>query len=204
MRICSAIRKYALPGRKVDIGWGSKGVVNRIYSLDGEYTYRPVDNIGRKQGTLMAREFRYNFIRRVVNRIFIWLLRLGIAPGRYYLLTVAGRKSGRLHSVPVVQVEKGNDRWLVAPYGDVDWVKNARASGIVHLSRGADRNDYQIRELLPESAAPILKTYVNENPITRDFFDARPDSPVSAFLADAKRKFVFDLIQVKADERTTT
>lgn len=152
----------------------------------------------------MAREFRYNFIRRVVNRIFIWLLRLGIAPRRYYLLTVAGRKTGRLHTVPVVLVEEGNNRWLVAPYGEVDWVKNARATGMVHLSRGADRNDYQIRELPAESAAPILKTYINENQITRDYFDAHPDSPESAFLAEAKQKFVFKLIEVKVGERTTT
>ncbi len=151
----------------------------------------------------MAREFRYNLIRRIVNRIFIWLLRIGIAPKRYYLLTVAGRKTGRLHSVPVVLVEEGNNRWLVAPYGEVDWVKNARASGMVHLSKGDDRIDYQIHELPPESAAPILKIYVNENPVTRAYFTAQPDSPVSEFLAEAKRKLVFKLIKVKTDERTT-
>lgn len=152
----------------------------------------------------MAREFRYNLIRRIVNWIFIWLLRLEIAPRRYYLLTVVGRKTGRLHSVPVVLVEKGNDRWLVAPYGEVDWVKNARASGIVHISRGKNQSDFGIQELPLESAAPILKTYVNENPITRVYFDARPDSPMSEFLADAKRKSVFKLIEVEADERATT
>jgi hypothetical protein len=37
--------------------------------------------------------------------------------------------------VPVVLVEEKKKRWLVAPYGEVDWVKNARASGFVNLTK---------------------------------------------------------------------
>jgi deazaflavin-dependent oxidoreductase (nitroreductase family) len=150
----------------------------------------------------MAREFEYNFIRRIVNKIFIWLLRSGLARGNYYLLTVAGRKTGRLYSVPVALVEDEEQRWLVAPYGEVDWVKNARVSGVVTISRGKDRNQYKLRELSPESAAPILKRYVVENPITRPYFDAQPDSPVSAFLEEVKSKLVFELIKESKNGRT--
>ena len=79
----------------------------------------------------MMRPFQYSFDRRIVNRIITWQLKLGIAPSIYYLLTVAGRKTGNPHSVPVVLVEEKENRWLVAPYGEVDWVKNARVSGMV-------------------------------------------------------------------------
>jgi hypothetical protein len=49
--------------------------------------------------------------------------------------TVEGRTSGRHFSTPVTLVVDGEERWLVAPYGERNWVKNARAAGSVELSR---------------------------------------------------------------------
>lgn len=45
------------------------------------------------------------------------------------ILTVCGRRSGRRYSTPVQLVLGGGERWLVAPYGEREWVKNARAAG---------------------------------------------------------------------------
>lgn len=143
----------------------------------------------------MARPFIYSLDRRIVNRFIIWLLKLGIAPSIYYLLTVTGRISGNPHSVPVVLVEEGKKRWLVAPYGVVDWVKNARVSGMVKLSRGKLSEEMTIRELPPDESAPVLKKYLEKNPITKTYFDAREDSSLDEFVEDARSRPVFELIK---------
>ena len=48
------------------------------------------------------------------------LVRAGLVP-RAYLLITQGRKTGRARINPVVPVEHGGRRWLVAPYGPVSW-----------------------------------------------------------------------------------
>ncbi len=141
----------------------------------------------------MAREFRFSLERRVTNRVLVWLLKREWAPSSYYLLTVRGRKSGKPHSVPVVLVEGKDQRWLVAPYGEVDWVKNARASMLVTLSRGDQREDFTLCELSVEEAAPVLKKYLTAYPITRPYFNSREDSPMAAFQEEARTKPVFEL-----------
>jgi deazaflavin-dependent oxidoreductase (nitroreductase family) len=104
----------------------------------------------------MARTYRLSAADRLNNWLFKGLLRLGIAPKGTYLLTVRGRRSGRLYSTPVVLVGQGNQRWLVAPYGEVNWVRNARAAGRVTLSRGRRSETVKVIELGPDESAPVL------------------------------------------------
>ena len=139
----------------------------------------------------MAAEYRLSVWRRILNQLVSALLRLGLGPRRTYLLTVRGRRSARLYSTPVTLVEEGEKRWLVAPYGEVGWVRNARAAGEVTLSRGRGSETVSIVELGPQESAPVLKRYVTEVPITRPFFDVRPESPVENFEAEARRHPVF-------------
>jgi deazaflavin-dependent oxidoreductase (nitroreductase family) len=141
----------------------------------------------------MAQTYRLSPGRRAVNRVVRLLIRLGLMPGPTYLLTVPGRRTGRPLSTPVTLVEDAGARWLVAPYGDVGWVRNARAAGQVTLSRGGRAEILAIRELSAAEAAPLLQRYVTRVPITRPFFDAKPDSPLAAFEAEAPRHPVFQL-----------
>jgi deazaflavin-dependent oxidoreductase (nitroreductase family) len=141
----------------------------------------------------MASTYRLSPGRRAANRLVRLLLRLGLMPGPTYLLTVPGRRTGRPLSTPVTLVEEGAERWLVAPYGDVAWVRNVRAAGQVTLSRGRRVESVSIRELSPADAAPVLQRYVSRVPITRPYFDASPDSPLAAFEAEAPRHPVFAL-----------
>jgi deazaflavin-dependent oxidoreductase (nitroreductase family) len=141
----------------------------------------------------MASTYRLTPSRRAANRLVRFLLRLGLMPGPTYMLTVPGRRSGRPLSTPVTLVEDGNNRWLVAPYGDVAWVRNARAAGRITLSRGRHSESLVIRELDPAEAAPVLQRYITRVPITRPYFDAKPDSPLAAFIAEAPRHPVFQL-----------
>jgi deazaflavin-dependent oxidoreductase (nitroreductase family) len=139
----------------------------------------------------MAREFRYTLFRRFVDRIMCGLLRAGFAPHSYFLLTVPGRKTGRVYSTPVALVIEGDQRWLVAPYGPVNWVLNARAAGQVTLSKGKRSEVVKLVELGPEESAPVLKKYIALYPVTQPYFDVKPDSPLEAFVRFASSHPVF-------------
>jgi deazaflavin-dependent oxidoreductase (nitroreductase family) len=141
----------------------------------------------------MAATYRLSPARRAANRLVRLLLALGLMPGPTYLLTVPGRRTGRPLSTPVTLVEEGGDRWLVAPYGEVAWVRNVRAAGRITLTRGRHAETVPIRELGAADAAPVLQRYVTRVPITRPYFDATLDSPPAAFIAEAPRHPVFHL-----------
>ena len=143
----------------------------------------------------MAKQYRLGPMRRFVNAVLGSLLRLGVGPPRTYLLTVAGRTTGRLHTTPVTLVEDAGGRWLVAPYGDVAWVRNARVAGRVSLRRGRRSEPLRVEELAAPEAAPILRRYVREVPITRPYFDVRPDDALERFVAEAPRHPVFRLLR---------
>ena len=142
----------------------------------------------------MAKKYRLGIWRRSANVLVRCLLRVGLGPRHTYLLSVRGRRTGRLHSTPVTLVEEENQRWLVAPYGEVGWVRNARAVGQVTLSRGGRIERAAIFEVQPAEAAPVLRRYVMQVPITRPYFDVRPDSSLEAFLAEALRHPVFRIV----------
>jgi deazaflavin-dependent oxidoreductase (nitroreductase family) len=132
-------------------------------------------------------------VRRLVNTLETARIRLGIAPRHRYLLTVAGRSTGIPHTTPVGLVEHGSERWLVAPYGEVSWVRNARAAGRVWLERGRRREQFAIGAASPAEAGPVLREYLRLEPITGPFFDAAPEAPVSAFIAESPGHPVFRL-----------
>jgi deazaflavin-dependent oxidoreductase (nitroreductase family) len=145
---------------------------------------------------MMVATYRLSGWRRLLNALVRTLLRVGLGPRHTYLLTVRGRRSGTPYSTPVMLVEEGVHRWLVAPYGEVSWVRNARAAGQVMLSRGRRSETVTVVELEPAEAAPVLKQYITDVPITRPFFDATPDSPLEAFVAEAPRHPVFRIQSV--------
>ena len=98
-------------------------------------------------------------------------------------------------STPVSLVEEGGTRWLVAPVAGRSWVLNTRAAGWVELRRGRRRERRAVVELSHEEAVPVLRRYVESRAgrLTQPFFDARPDSPDEAWLAEADRHAVFRL-----------
>ena len=141
----------------------------------------------------MAKTYQLTPARRLVNCMMDRMLKWNIAPAHTYILTVPGRKSGKLYSTPVTLVEERDDRWLVAPYGAVSWVLNARAAGEVTLARGSKTEVFGIEEVGPETAATVLKTYIQQQSIVRPYFDCEPDSPLENFVAEAPKHPVFRL-----------
>jgi deazaflavin-dependent oxidoreductase (nitroreductase family) len=140
----------------------------------------------------MAARYRLSPWRRALNLVVRPLAWAGLVP-RTYVLTVAGRRTGRRYSVPVQLVEQGGARFLVAPYGEREWVKNARAAGEVDLTRARRRERLHVVELSAEEAAPVLAIYWKRVRVTRPFFAARPDAPRERWVAEAARHPVFRL-----------
>jgi deazaflavin-dependent oxidoreductase (nitroreductase family) len=146
-----------------------------------------------------VRQFRPSRGRRVGDAIISVFIRLGVVPSTY-LLTTRGRKTGRLRTTPATVVEHDGRRWLVAPYGPVSWVHNARADAKVTLRRRFDTRAYTVREVVsPEEAGPVLKRYVRVATATRPYFQATKDAPVQDFIAEAERHPVFELTPVTGD-----
>lgn len=135
--------------------------------------------------------YRRSYWRRALNALVRPLARLGLTGPRTHLLTVPGRKSGRLWSTPVSIVAKDSERWLVAPYGDRNWVKNARAAGWVELRRGRRRERLSVEELSPGAAVPVLREYYRQGRVTRPLFDVSLSSSAEAWLAEAPAHPVF-------------
>ncbi len=99
---------------------------------------------------------------RLFNRIFGFLVGLGLGFSYNYLLQVRGRKSGKLYSTPVNLVEVNGKRFLVAPRGRTQWVRNAEASGEVSLKKGRASQKFRLRSV-PDTEKPgILKAYLDK------------------------------------------
>jgi deazaflavin-dependent oxidoreductase (nitroreductase family) len=139
----------------------------------------------------MAKQYQVNRRVRFINWMMTRMVRWNIAPPRTYLMTVRGRKTGKPYTMPVTLVERTGKRWLVSPYGESNWVKNARAVGEVSLFRGGKTETLKLQELPPKESAPILKEYITKEGIVRPYFDAQPDSPLADFEAEADRHPVF-------------
>jgi deazaflavin-dependent oxidoreductase (nitroreductase family) len=133
--------------------------------------------------------------QRVGNAVMSGLTRWGLVPHTYVMTTI-GRRTGLPHNSPVTLVEDGQKRWLVAPYGPVSWVLNARAAGQITLSRRGKTQKYAIRELSADDAGPVLKSYLAIATATKSYFEATKDSPVADFIAEADRHPVFALVAV--------
>jgi deazaflavin-dependent oxidoreductase (nitroreductase family) len=138
--------------------------------------------------------FRQTRLRRLGNTLITPLARLGLAGKRTHILTVPGRRSGRRYSTPVQLVIGDGRRWLVAPYGEREWVKNARTAGEVELTRAGRTTRHRIEELGPEEAAPVLREYLRTTPIVKPYFDAAPEAPVEAFVAEGESHPVFRVL----------
>ncbi len=91
-------------------------------------------------------------------------------------------------------VREGEERWLVAPYGDRNWVKNARAAGWVELRRGRRRDRRYVEELPAAEAVPVLRRYYELGRVTRPFFGVDLASSDEEWLAEAPRHPVFRLV----------
>jgi deazaflavin-dependent oxidoreductase (nitroreductase family) len=145
----------------------------------------------------MARAYRMSTFTRLGNTMSAAMIRLGIGPSGMQLLTVRGRVTGLPRTTPVYIIEHEGRRWLTAPYGEVAWVRNARAAGEVELRRARVVRRFQAREATVQEAAPVLRGYLRRlRLVVGPYFDATGSSPDRAFAAEAARHPVFLLTEI--------
>jgi deazaflavin-dependent oxidoreductase (nitroreductase family) len=101
---------------------------------------------------------------RAFNSIVQRLARAGIPLGPNALLTVRGRKSGEPRTTPVAVVAVGGRRWVQSPFGEVNWVRNLRATGEGTLTHGKRQEAVRAVELRGDEAvrfyAEVLGPYI--------------------------------------------
>jgi deazaflavin-dependent oxidoreductase (nitroreductase family) len=152
----------------------------------------------------MAKTYQVPSFVRLGNYVTTTLLRAGLKPGNMALLTVRGRKSGLPRTTPVSVIERDRQRWLIAAFGEVDWVRNLRAAGEASLKRGRHPEYIFVKELSAEEAAPILKESLAGAPgFLLKNFEVTPESSLEEFAREEQHHPVF-LIQSTTDRQTMT
>ena len=96
----------------------------------------------------------------VFNEVVAKLTKLGVSVWGSRVLTVVGRKSGEPRSVPVNLLTVDGVRYLVAPRGETQWVRNLRAAGQGTLRVGRRVETFAFRELGHDEKPGILRAYL--------------------------------------------
>jgi len=96
----------------------------------------------------------------VFNLVPALLARLGVSVYGSRLLAVRGRRTGAWQTVPVNILEHGGQRYLVAPRGETQWVRNLRAAGGGELRLGSRRDAFRAQEVPDAEKPPLLRTYL--------------------------------------------
>ena len=144
----------------------------------------------------MNANFRRSISRRLIDALSTAGINRGMGPSQRYLLTVVGRKTNTPRTTPVSIVVDGSIRYLVGPYGEVGWVRNARAAGVVTLTRGGLSQRFSVVPVHDAEAAPILRLYLKLEPITRPYFAVSADAPEEEFAAAVATHPVFKLTPI--------
>jgi deazaflavin-dependent oxidoreductase (nitroreductase family) len=99
---------------------------------------------------------------RVFNRIVARLTKLGISLMGSRVLSVRGRKSGEWRSTPVNLLVLDGQRYLVAPRGHTQWVRNLRATKEARLQLGRTVETFRAEELADADKLPALRRYLTK------------------------------------------
>jgi deazaflavin-dependent nitroreductase family protein len=100
------------------------------------------------------------FTRHVVNRTMALLTRLGLSVRGSRVLAVRGRKSGEWRTTPVNLLDYEGGRYLVAPRGETQWVRNLRVAGTGELRLGWTATEFTATELADEDKPALLRAYL--------------------------------------------
>src|SRR5215469_1466363 len=103
----------------------------------------------RMENTALAPSGRVPQRVRFFSPILKFLLVAGIPMGPNGLVTIRGRKSGLPRTTPLAVVEVGGRRWVWAPWGEVQWVRNLRVAGHATIAARGHSEEVNATELDP-------------------------------------------------------
>jgi deazaflavin-dependent oxidoreductase (nitroreductase family) len=132
------------------------------------------------------------FTRTIMNRGVIAATRAGLSVWGSRILQVRGRNTGQLRENPVNVLSYREQRYLVAPRGQTEWVRNLRAAGEGSLRLGKRVERVRAIELRDSEKPEILRAYlrrwkmevgvffkgVDSNSPAEDLLRIAPEHPV--------------------------
>jgi len=97
---------------------------------------------------------------RAFNAVVGWLTKRGISLAGSRVLAVRGRTSGEWRTTVVNLLTVGEHRYLVAPRGTTQWVRNLRAAGAGELRVGRRTEGFAASELADDDKLVVLRAYL--------------------------------------------
>lgn len=135
------------------------------------------------------------FTRYFLNPQVALLNKLGISMNGARTLAVKGRKSGQWRTTPVNLLVHDGHRYLVAPHGETQWVRNLRVAGTGELRLGRRAEGFRIRELGNDEKVNVLRAYLKKWRQTAMFFDGTgPGASDDKIRAVATQRPVFEVL----------
>ena len=137
------------------------------------------------------------FTARLFNPLLSLLAgRLGLNFRGAQVLSVQGRKTGEWRSISVNPLRHAGQRYLVAPRGETEWVRNLRVSRTARLTFAGTTELVRVEEVRDRDKPPILRAYLERWALetARFFHGARADSPDAELARVAPRHPVFRIL----------
>ena len=100
------------------------------------------------------------FTKNIFNPFLMLLTRVGLSLRGSRTLAVRGRKSGEWRTVPVNPLTIGDARYLVAPRGTTEWVRNLRVARTGELRLGSKVESFRAEEVSDAEKPEILRNYL--------------------------------------------
>jgi hypothetical protein len=124
----------------------------------------------------MSKKPSFPWWLKYANRVVILLNRLGLSIGTMHILSIPGRKTGKMRSTPL-SVLRVNGRRYILTGMETGWVKNARGAGWGMLSYGRKKERVRLIELPVEERPVILREFPVQVPHGVQFFERLLDLP---------------------------
>jgi len=118
----------------------------------------------------MPEEARLPWWLKLANPVIVALQRRGVVIGTMRVLSVPGRKSGKLRAISVSPLTVNGERYIIAGLERADWVKNARIAGWGILARGRKQERINLIELPLQERAPVLREFPRKVPRGVQYF----------------------------------
>jgi deazaflavin-dependent oxidoreductase (nitroreductase family) len=133
------------------------------------------------------------FTQNVFNRLIVWSTRMGVSVWGSRELRVRGRVSGEWRKNPVNLLHHDGRRYLVAPRGRTQWVRNLQAAGTGELRVGRRVETFHATEVADADKVEILRTYLRRWKMEVGVFfeGVGPDAPAADLAAIAPGYPVF-------------
>lgn len=119
------------------------------------------------------------FTRHLFNRAIRRATRSGLSVWGSRELRVPGRRSGVVRTTVVNLLDHDGHRYLVAPRGDTEWVRNVRAAGGAELRVGRRVEAVTMHELADDAKVEVLRSYLRrwKWEVGQFFQGVGPDAP---------------------------